>query len=335
MLQHKKRPELETATAAHETAPSARTDQRSAPGFQAMGYDAQVAAMSPLQCDNGGGSALGGPQAAGNDAHSIAAQGMSGSGGALPYQDKIQAAFGRFDVGGISAHTDGHAASATEGLGAKGYAHNGAVALAPGADLHTVAHEAAHVFQQRGGVQLKGGVGQSGDVHEAHADAVADAVVGGRSAEPLLASYGQSGASETVQGGALQRKATDKDSAKEKPPKAASKKKKGGNTFKKFLRARDIFMAAVQRRADPGNPRHVDLLSDRAIDLSNAAENWGGWSNRQLHAAAFDCTKAIKAFFKFRREAKEHGLDKYQIRTLYRANKYIVAARKELRAAKQ
>jgi hypothetical protein len=38
-------------------------------------------------------------------------------------------------------------------------------------------------------VSLKGDVGQEGDAHEQHADAVADAVVAGKSAEPLLDSY--------------------------------------------------------------------------------------------------------------------------------------------------
>lgn len=57
---------------------------------------------------------------------------------------------------------------------------------AGGADLHTAAHEAAHVVQQRGGVALKDGVGAPGDRYEQHADAVADRVVQGRSAEGLL-----------------------------------------------------------------------------------------------------------------------------------------------------
>jgi hypothetical protein len=58
--------------------------------------------------------------------------------------------------------------------------------LGGGADLFTEAHEAAHVVQQRGGVQLKGGVGAAGDTYERHADAVATAVVRGESAESLL-----------------------------------------------------------------------------------------------------------------------------------------------------
>jgi hypothetical protein len=62
----------------------------------------------------------------------------------------------------------------------------GQVSSDGGMDLHTAAHEAAHVVQQRGGVQLKGNVGQVGDRYEAHADAVADLVVAGKSSEGLL-----------------------------------------------------------------------------------------------------------------------------------------------------
>ena len=54
-------------------------------------------------------------------------------------------------------------------------------------DLRTAAHEAAHVIQQRAGVNLSGGFGTHGDPYERHADTVADAVVHGRSAEALLA----------------------------------------------------------------------------------------------------------------------------------------------------
>ena len=53
-------------------------------------------------------------------------------------------------------------------------------------DLHTAAHEAAHVIQQRKGVDLKSGLGRKGDRYERHADAVADKVVRGKSAETLL-----------------------------------------------------------------------------------------------------------------------------------------------------
>jgi hypothetical protein len=50
------------------------------------------------------------------------------------------------------------------------------------------------VIQQRHGVQLKGGVGQQGDVYEQHADAVADLVVQGKSATGLLDTMAGGGA---------------------------------------------------------------------------------------------------------------------------------------------
>ncbi len=121
-----------------------------------------------------------------DDAHRIAGQGVSGSGGALPHGEAIQAAFGRHDISNVQAHVGGRAADASAALGASAYATGQDVAFAQNPDLHTAAHEAAHVVQQRQGVSLKGGVGQEGDVYERHADAVADRVVQGRSAEGLL-----------------------------------------------------------------------------------------------------------------------------------------------------
>lgn len=45
------------------------------------------------------------------------------------------------------------------------------------------------MIQQRGGVQLKDGLGDAGDVYERHADAVADAVVAGEPAQALLSEH--------------------------------------------------------------------------------------------------------------------------------------------------
>jgi len=120
-------------------------------------------------------------------AHDIAARGTAGAGSALPHLDRIQAVFGRHDVRDIAAHTGSEAAHASRALGAEAYATGNSVAFATASpSLHTAAHEAAHVVQQRAGVQLKGGVGEAGDRYEQHADAVADAVVAGRPAEGLL-----------------------------------------------------------------------------------------------------------------------------------------------------
>ena len=116
----------------------------------------------------------------------IAARGVASANASLPFYDEIQASFGRHDVSGIRAQLGGAAATASGALGARAYATDGRVAFAGAPDLHTAAHEAAHVVQQRAGVSLKGLDGGSSDPYEQHADAVANAVVAGRSAEPLL-----------------------------------------------------------------------------------------------------------------------------------------------------
>jgi hypothetical protein len=115
-----------------------------------------------------------------------ASAGVAGSGGPLPYLEAIQRSFGRHDISGIRAHTGSEAAAANEAMGSRAYATGDRVAFAGSPDLHTAAHEAAHVIQQRAGVHLAGGVGKAGDEYERHADAVADAVVRGEVAERLL-----------------------------------------------------------------------------------------------------------------------------------------------------
>jgi len=138
----------------------------------------------------------------GPEVHDAAARGVAGTPGALPHQERIQQLFGHHDVSGIGAHVGGAAAQATGAIGATAYATGNQVAFGAAPDLHTAAHEAAHVVQQRGGVQLAGGVGRSGDAYEQHADAVADAVVAGRPAQSLLdpfAGGGGGGSSAGVQ----------------------------------------------------------------------------------------------------------------------------------------
>lgn len=143
------------------------------------------------------------------DVHTLAQRGTESPSGALPHQAAIQRSFGRFDVGGIEAHTGGPAREAAEGMGARAFATGHHVVFGGAPDLHTAAHEAAHVVQQRAGVQLAGGVGAAGDPYERHADLVADAVVRGESAEPLLAS-GPSGGG----GGPAVQRAPEKPAAK-------------------------------------------------------------------------------------------------------------------------
>ncbi|MBC7974963.1 MAG: DUF4157 domain-containing protein [Myxococcales bacterium] len=137
-----------------------------------------------------------------------AAQGMSGAGGPLPHLATIQQLFGRHDVSGVQAHVGGAAATANRAISAEAYAIGNQVAFAGAPSLHTAAHEAAHVVQQRGGVQLKGGVGEVGDRYELHADAVADRVVRGESAEGLLDQHSSTSGSGR---GGVQRQAVPAD----------------------------------------------------------------------------------------------------------------------------
>ncbi|HLL25382.1 MAG TPA: DUF4157 domain-containing protein, partial [Kofleriaceae bacterium] len=126
----------------------------------------------------------------------------------LPHADKIQQSFGKHDISGIRAQVGGPAADASHELGAVAFATRGQVAFAAAPDLHTAAHEAAHVIQQRQGVALKGDLDEPGDAYEQHADAVAARVERGESAEALLDQLAGSGGG----GAAVQRKTGGKPS---------------------------------------------------------------------------------------------------------------------------
>jgi hypothetical protein len=121
-----------------------------------------------------------------NAVQDLAGAGFRGAPGSLPYLDRIQRSFGAYDVSSVRAYAGAPAAAASKALGAKAYASGDQIAFGSTPDLHTAAHEAAHVVQQRAGVSLRGGMGQAGDAHEVHADRVADLVVRGQSAEHLL-----------------------------------------------------------------------------------------------------------------------------------------------------
>ncbi len=178
--------------------------------------------------------------------HDAAAAGVAGGHESLPFMDVIQRSFGNHDVSGVQAHVGGDAAAACEDMGAQAYATGNQVAFGRAPDLHTAAHEAAHVVQQRGGVQLKGGVGEVGDAYEQHADAVADRVVAGESAEALLGELAGAGGDVDATG-AVQRKTVVN-------PVGASKHNRlaligDGTAANPGLRIRDL-MSYVARQAD-------------------------------------------------------------------------------------
>lgn len=166
------------------------------------GVDTPRTADLPADLDDRGRAtaATHGARAEESPLSAVARLGTHGSGSSLPHLDWIQKCFGRHDVTGVRAFQGGATAQAASALGAEAFAFGDAIGFASSPDLHTAAHEAAHVVQQRRDVQLKGGIdGGAGDPLERHADRVADAVVAGHSAEAILDEPASGGASQAIQ----------------------------------------------------------------------------------------------------------------------------------------
>ncbi len=106
------------------------------------------------------------------------------SGQPLPHFDAIQESFGRYGVGNVTARMGGEAAKAADAIGAEAYASGNDVAFQRAPSLHTAAHEAAHVVQQRGGVQLKGDVGVAGEMAGGSAPSAVQSTAVQREAAP-------------------------------------------------------------------------------------------------------------------------------------------------------
>lgn len=124
------------------------------------------------------------------DSYFAARRGLRDAKDPLPFRQEIQAAFGEaHDLSGVRAGLGGAADDATRRLGTSGFTEGERVALRGTPDLRTVAHEAAHVIQQRAGLLSTGAVGRPGDQLERDADAVAAQVVAGQSARTLLPTH--------------------------------------------------------------------------------------------------------------------------------------------------
>jgi hypothetical protein len=134
--------------------------------------------------------------------HEAAGRGMATATTAMPYADAIQASFGPgHDLSGVQAHVGGAASAACDDMNALAFAAGNHIVFGGAPSLHTAAHEAAHVVQQRAGVHLKSGVGEVGDEYERNADEVADRVVAGLPAHDLLPAHSGGG------GGGVQQQA--------------------------------------------------------------------------------------------------------------------------------
>jgi hypothetical protein len=197
--------------------------------------------------------------AAGDDqVHEAAQSGVAGGGGPLPHLEAIQRSFGDHDVRRVQAHADGAAGHAAAAMGASAYATGDQVAFRGTPDLHTAAHEAAHVVQQRAGVQLQGGVGRPGDEHERNADAVADRVVSGQSAADLLPHAGQGGTGSAAAQKQIQKRPGDEE--------------KGAPAHEKSL---DDAMNEAAADTLPGAPKLIAFL--RAIAAGDRAAALGAY----------------------------------------------------------
>ncbi len=122
-------------------------------------------------------------------AHHVANKALRGAGRPLTRLDAIQASFGHHDVTGMREVTGSSARQALTLLQAEGFTANGRMAVSATPDLFTQAHEAAHGVQQAAlgsDLRLKDGVGEADDKYERHADAVAEKVLRGESAQELL-----------------------------------------------------------------------------------------------------------------------------------------------------
>ncbi|MCG8419053.1 MAG: DUF4157 domain-containing protein [Proteobacteria bacterium] len=115
-----------------------------------------------------------------------ARQGLAGADQPLPHGERIQASFGRHDISATRVQIGGAAARASRDMGALAFTSGARIGFGQPPELRLAAHEAAHVVQQREGLSVPGNVGRPDDRWERNADQVADAVVAGRSAEPLL-----------------------------------------------------------------------------------------------------------------------------------------------------
>jgi YHS domain-containing protein len=239
----RERPEHETENPSQALEPSAPTGalDQLASRFGAAGMQRALQRRAAREPDGGDAP----------DKHERAQTGLTGAPGQLPHLDRIQASFGRHDPSGIEAHVGGAATEASEAIGARAYATGNSVAFREAPDLHTAAHEAAHVVQQRAGVQLKAGVGQEGDAYERHADEVADLVVAGKPAEQALDKMAGAGGGG---GAGLQLEKDPKGKKPDDAPRSFEKEPEPGTYFKDpvagdvLLVGRDTSFAEYQGR---------------------------------------------------------------------------------------
>jgi hypothetical protein len=194
-------------------------------------------------------------------------------------------------------------------MGASAYATGNHVVFDRAPDLHTAAHEAAHVVQQAQGVNLYGGVGEAGDHYERHADAVADRVVAGQSAADLLGAAPTGSAST-----AIQRKDLSKATQQERTDAHITADRDAADAFSSKIDLLAVRMRSLAdqfdvRRggSDPRGPipgiddtrTDFNRIKDDADDLMRAAMQEQSLSNDQKGVVHTDLQILAGAFARF------------------------------------
>jgi Domain of unknown function (DUF4157) len=234
------------------------------------------------------------------DVHAAAADGVSGTAGRLPYRDQIQASFGAHDVSHVKAHTDEAASRGAAAMGAQAFATGDRVAFDGAPDLHTAAHEAAHVVQQRAGVHLKGGVGAEGDAYERHADEVADLVVQGKSSEHVLSRFAGGGGGSAAGSSAVQRKVAINGVGE---PQTVELLLERLTTHGVLAKARTIYQEVLRTKPETlaQNPQLTNLEIEQRHVQEELVRAWHD-DNAQIYTYADNETaseKLLKDVFKF------------------------------------
>lgn len=190
---------------AGETKRTEKTGARSAPrsdgaGRGAAGKASRVASRYVAVQRKAGASAPNDPK----EVTAAASQGISGGGSPLPNRSQLEAGFGT-DLSDVRVHSGAQAASASRAIGAEAYTMGNDIALAtPSPSPALVAHEVAHVIQQRAGAVPSSGVGTAGDSFEREADVAAASVASGGKSD-LGRRYSTRDAAGAVQSKAVQR----------------------------------------------------------------------------------------------------------------------------------
>lgn len=131
-------------------------------------------------------------------------QGLRSGGQSLPHLSQLERGFGAA-LGSVRVHSDAQAVHASRAMGAEAFTRGEHIGLAaPSPSLDLLAHEVAHVVQQRAGAGPASGVGRVGDSFEREAHAAAAAVSRGQ-VSPLAARYGGRAPSRSVQRSIVQR----------------------------------------------------------------------------------------------------------------------------------